>query len=389
MHNSFDLSFTFPDASKLKNISVNIDGITDIAASRSHYDIKAGTYGMNLSLANITTDDRLVYVGSDLFLSGNTYSFDLDRALEEFNDSALSSITGIKIPEDYVGGGKKPSIAEVIQIVSEYREILTDSVECTYIDNREFTIDQKTIDCKGIEVRVERQACNEVLDAMSERLVQDGFEDIFTSRFEDDYVMDVYIGSDGRIINVTTPTDIIMTDAQFSADISFIGEERRTDTIDGGIYVKRNDVISYISLSCNASVDEEAYSENVAVSVSNDNSDDEVIMSYDSEWIKSDNSFTTVASYTTAQKRLALSLGGNISNIVNGEGFELTLDDSFLNVNGKDRVIFCGTYVLSPSDGDIEIPTAATDLLDMSEGDIYHLIFNIIGSIPIDFLGYK
>jgi hypothetical protein len=104
---------------------------------------------------------------------------------------------------------------------------------------------------------------------------------------------------------------------------------------------------------------------------------------------KSDNSFTTVASYTTAQKRLALSLGGNISNIVNGEGFELTLDDSFLNVNGKDRVIFCGTYVLSPSDGDIEIPTAATDLLDMSEGDIYHLIFNIIGSIPIDFLGYK
>jgi hypothetical protein len=180
-----------------------------------------------------------------------------------------------------------------------------------------------------------------------------------------------------------------MTDAQFSADISFIGEERRTDTIDGGIYVKRNDVISYISLSCNASVDEEAYSENVAVSVSNDNSDDEVIMSYDSEWIKSDNSFTTVASYTTAQKRLALSLGGNISNIVNGEGFELTLDDSFLNVNGKDRVIFCGTYVLSPSDGDIEIPTAATDLLDMSEGDIYHLIFNIIGSIPIDFLGYK
>lgn len=421
VHTDINFSFNLPyyeDLSGFDRISIGLDAISDIGNRKASCDVSVGMYGFNMSVGNIVVAKDTIYVGVPL-LYDDIYSVDLANFGRDFNNSAWADFLEMEIPEDqkYSFFDSSETIsdsdkydAELKQMIEKYSTMIEDATEFKVVSKqKEFKVGDKTINCKVISQIIDKDAYNEMIsginkdikksdfytDILKNRLAQSplyygytldelreevdqALDDMMSMQLEQDFVLNYYLDNKGRIVNISTPDDIIVNNSDIKAisvDIDFMGEERVLDKVDGGIYFQTDDEVLYFGIEREASVTDEMYSEEFSILLQDDSHISDIKFDYWNDWSYKDKSYNMRMSLDTMDSSIVFSSDGGFSNIVNGESYTFRINKATLNIDGRDLIDISGTIEVEPTDDEIEIPTEAVDLLDMDEQEIEYFLF--------------
>lgn len=422
MHTNIDFSFTDPNATgSITNIDVEVDAVTDYGKKMAEYDVSLGTYGIDMNIGSIVAADNTVYLSVPLVFQDDVYSLDLTNLGRDFNKSAWSTLMNETLPEDYsltLFGGRKAADdsgdveeSEILKILNRQSSVTADSMKFETIkQKREFTFDGTYAEYGGVRVTMNKDAYNESVEAMKDDILasesyktfMEGFqttyggdfdefkeemdyviEQLFGLRFEQDFVVDVYLDKKGRIVNISTPEDIAVSSQDIdidsiAIDIDFSGTERTLDSIEGGIYVQSGDEILYMGISRTAAITEDYYSEDLTLCIQDNNSDDEITFWYANDWGYADQTFDLRMSIEVPGSSIEFSAEGAYTDIVKGEGYTFRLNHGTLAVDGEDLLLMTGSIETEPTDNTIEVPENAIDVLDMSMSEITSLFYGTL-----------
>ncbi len=423
VHTNIDFSFTDPNASgSITSINIEVDGVTDYKKKMAEYGLSAGAYGFKMNIGNIVAADNTLYLSAPMVFQKEVYSLELTNLGRDFNNSAWASLVGETLPEDYSvtlfedanaedGDGQFGRDNELLKIFQKQGRINAESMKFETIDQkREFTFDGTSAEYGGVRVTMDKDAYNESMEAIRDDVLASEFydelmkgyqtsytgdfgefreemdyviEQLFGLRFEQDPVIDFYLDKKGRIVNISTPEDIAVSgqdlDIEFLAvDIDFAGTERTLDSIEGGIYVQAGDEILYMGISRTASITEDYYSENLTLSMQENNSDDEITFWYANKWGYSDQTFDLQMSIEVPDTSIGIRAEGAFTDIVKGESYTFQLNHGALTMDGEDMLLMTGSIGIEPADNTIEVPENATNVFEMSESDIEDLLYGIM-----------
>lgn len=419
IHTNVDLSFTDPSASgSLSSIAIEVDAVVDYKKKLAEFDLGAGAYGFSMDVGKLVAADNVLYVSVPMVFE-EVYSLDLTNLGRDFNQSVWSDIIGETIPEDYSltlfpetgktdsndQSDKKDTLLEIFLGKNSTRD---DSVQYETIkQKRTFTFGGTSAEYGGVRVTVNKDAYNESVAVMrDEFLASDTYKNImkgyeasysgdfdefkeymdefvemiFGLRFEQDFVLDFYLDKKGRIVNISTPEDVAVsnsyTEFEFLAvDIDFAGTERTLDSIEGGIYVQSGDEIVYMGISRTAAMTESSYNEDLTLCIQSDADDDEITIGYKNDWGYDDHSFDGELMIAVPDSSIGIRADGSFTDIVQGVGYTFRIDHSAIIIDGEDLLLMTGSIMTEPADDTIEVPDDAVNILDMSEADIVRLLY--------------
>ena len=365
VHTNMDLSFTDPNSSgSFSKIDVEIDAVTDYPKKMAEYDVSLGTYGIKMNIGKVVAADNTLYVIDPIVLQdGGVYSLDLTNLGRDFNNSALSDLMNETLPEDYSltlfndtkaadAIRKAGEESELHSLFSKRSKAAANSMKIETIEKkREFVFDGTNVEYGGVRVTIDKDAYNDMMEGMRKDFFasdfyndfmlgyqttylydfedfKEGFDSavnqLFGVRYEQDGVIDFYMDKKGRIVNISTPEDIAISSQYadvdfFAVDIDFSGRERALDVIEGGIYVQTGDEVLYLGISRDASITDEFCSEDMTLSLQDNNSDAEITLWYTNMWGYDDRTFDLKLLLDMPDSSLELRADGGYTDIVKGE----------------------------------------------------------------------
>lgn len=417
-HMNASLSFTIPASYDLDNISVELDAVTDESQDMGEYELSVGTYGFKISVGSMITANNMLYFTSP-FLQQDTYHIDLETAAEDFEDSAWAELLEIELPEGYPmnlieDAADSESMEEELKALAEkHSAILKESRKIELLEEpKEFELHGKKEKCSGVSITIGKDAMNEfiegfkadfmdsnyyktLLDSVAsqqafdemdieeyQRQVDEAMETLFAIRLEQDFVLNVYMDSKGRIINQSTPEDIRVSGSGielFSIDINYLGEERAMDVIDAFCYFESADEAWYFGIDRNAEVSEEVYKESWTCSLGEVDGF-ELSLAYENEWNHSERSFDMEITLLATDEYgyaddFTVTADGVYTGVVKGETYTLEIDNAALSYNGDTMIMMSGKIVGEFTSEAIEVPEDSINLLKMTEEDIEDMLF--------------
>ncbi len=69
---------------------------------------------------------------------------------------------------------------------------------------------------------------------------------------------------------------------------------------------------------------------------------------------------------------------GAYTDIEKGERYTIEIDNAAITVDGEDLLLMTGSVTTEPAENEIKVPENATNILEMSEGDITNLLYGIL-----------
>lgn len=402
IHTNTDVSITIPE-SEIGNLSFSVDAVTNISEKRAKYDIGAGVYGFDVSLGELTATQDTLYLSVPLLFE-DTYSLVLTNLGERFNNSQWASLLETELPEDcsieLFGTDSSDSAADAL--IADLRQSSAELRENIVYEN----IKEKKDGHTGVRAVLDKESVNHYMERLRSDILESEFyedytkqlldsagseskealdeliEDITAVRFQTDYVLDFYFDKKGRIVNISTPDDIQVQDGGAVAiDINFLGTERVMDIIDGGIYAKSGEKISYIGIKRDAEVSDALYNERLELLLQTDSHDEDITFSYKNDIDKEAMSFDMELEAKAPDSAIHFTADGEFTDIVQGESYTLRLNNSSLAVDGEEVCYASAVVEVEPSDEEIDIPEASVDLLEMDMTEIQAMIYEAIGSI--------
>jgi len=407
---------TDPSATgSLDSVDIKVDGVTDYGKKMAEYDLGVGAYGFSLDIASVIAADNTVYLSVPMVFQESIYSLELTDLGKNFNNSAWSSLMEQTMPEDYsltLFGDKDTDNGEneFQDILDRQSSITADSMKFEAISQKKaFTIDGAMVEYGGVRVTIDRDAYNESMEAMRDDiLVSDFYQDfmegyqttyaedfdelknsmddmigqIFGIRVEQDIVLDFYLDQEGRIVNISTPEDLMVSGQDIgvdsiAVDIDFLGTERTLDSIEGGFYMQSGDEILYIGMSRTADITDDYYSEDLMLVMQDDNSDDDITFRYSNKWGYEDQTFDLEMSFEVPESSMEIRADGGYTDIVKGESYTFQLNHGALTIDGEDLLLLTGSIGIKPAENEIEVPDNAINVLEMSESDIEDLLYGL------------
>ncbi|MDE7030656.1 MAG: hypothetical protein K2P63_11940 [Lachnospiraceae bacterium] len=422
IHTDMNFSLTDPEETgSFSSIDVGLDAVTDYQNKAAELDVSVGAYGFHMNVGSVIAADNMLYVSVPLLFEDTVYSLDLTNLGSAFNASAWSELMEVTLPEEYspllfediktedvLEAGRQ---SELAQILEKQDSILENSMTFEQIQaKREFAFDGASGAFGGVRVTIDKDAYNAVLEGVCDDILasdfyadymkgyqmaySEGFEafqedadeavrQIFSVRFEQDFVLDFYLDKKGRIINMSTPFDIAVSSQyvemdSVAIDIDFSGKERALDCIDGGIYVQAGDEILYMGISRTADITEDFYSENLTLSIQDNNSDDEITFWYANEWGYADHTFDLNISMEVPGSSMGFTADGAYTDIVKGEEYTFRLNHGALKMDGEDFLLMTGSVTMEPGDSVGDVPENAVNILEMSQSEIMGLIYGAL-----------
>ncbi|MCM1182492.1 MAG: hypothetical protein NC337_03855 [Roseburia sp.] len=421
-HANINLSFTIPFSYDLDNISIEVDAVTDKRNEEGAYELSVGTYGFTMSVGSMTMADDVIYFSVPL-LFRDTYHIDLETIEEDVKNSPWVKAMVPELSEEF-----SPEIfkniadeaamqAELEALMEKYTALLAEDRELALLSEpKEFTLHGKTQKCSGVSITIGKDRMNEWLegfktdfmdtayykylkDMIDVELDEADFEDygqdvdafmetMLGMHFEQDYVINVYMDSKGRIINQSTPEDIHVSNSAielFSIDINYLGDERAMDTVDCFCYFKTADSSWYFGLDRNAEVSDEVYEENWKLSFGEVDGA-ELSLEYQNDWSRSDREFDMgitllmkdAYGYT---ENLALTAEGAFTGVVAGDTYTLEIDNATLEYDNETVVIMSGRILSEFTNKAIEVPGNSTNIFDLTEDELEDLLFDSSSSL--------
>ncbi len=418
VHSNIDLSFTAPYALDMDNINVELDAIVDYKNKKAMCELIVGAYGFDLSAGEFVASDNTLYVESPFFLGDNVYSVNLDNLGSEFNRSAWSDILGMELDENqiYTLFGATETVEsnqydeELKALAQKYSDKIAEAASYELLDTKkEFELGDKMVSCRGVSYTVPKDVYNEMIIGINKDIQESEFytsiltemveeasaydvdidelrtevneflDEALSIRLEQDYVVNFYLDPKGRIINISTPKDIavkgdgINIDA-FSIDIQFTGQERTLDEIEGGIYFRTGSRVLYLGIEREASVTQDMYSEDILLLLQEDNHEEDITFRYWNDWSYTDKTYDLRFSIDSGDANMIISADGGFSDIVPGEGYTFHINNAVLNIDGEDLLIISGKIKTGAAKEEIKVPSHSTNLLEMSELEIWNLL---------------
>ncbi len=425
MHTNIDLSFTDPSASgSFDNISLEIDSISDIKNKRGKYDVNLGTYGFDMELGSIVADNNTLYISSPLIFKEDVYSLDVTNLGRDFNNSAWAELFDTTLPEDTTyalfdyetdsAGTDAADVTELGKIIRKYSQDTQGAFKYTVIkEKREFPYGGALAEFGGVQVTADKDAVNASIESVKNDILSSDFyadyleryrtmygsgfdeykkefdtaiEQIFGMRYEQDPVLNFYLDKKGRIINISTPEDIVVssqyTDVDsIAVDIDFGGDERTLDSIEGGIYMQAGGEILYLGISRTAYVTEDFYNEDLTIRLQSDSSEDDITFYYGNDWGYDDKTYDMTISIEASGETLALTADGSLEDVVKGERYTFRVDNAALTMDDEELLLMRGVVSMEPAeDSKVDVPENAIDILKMSREDISEALYKALYS---------
>lgn len=416
-HVNLDASFSLP-SEDIENVSVELDGVSDAKNKQGNCSISAGTAGFNMSIADITVDDTVIYLNIPM-LSDDVYSLDFATFVEDYNNSAWRELIGEEMPEDYSeailegvtsGADLSELEQELIDKLSQRVSEIKETIQYAKLkEKKEFEVRGKTAQCSGITITIAKDDANAFLagikndimesdyyletieksfaDYVDEDADYDSYKDeidevtetLLGMQLDEDLVINVYFDKEGRILQIMCDRADMSGDYgyfEFTAD--FEGEERTLDDVSIDIIFGSDDGEELgISLTRTAEVTDENYSDNIGIDFYSDDSDDDLELNFWNDWTYSDNSFDFGITMDVGYDSFGITGNGAFTDITKGEGYTLDFDNLTVSAGG-DELIMTGSLSVEPFDGDIEIPENSVKVFDMTQDDIYGLIYDVL-----------
>lgn len=410
IHTNTDVSITVPE-SEVSNLSFCVDALTDIGEKKAQFDISAGVYGFDVSIAELTASADTLYLKFPVLLK-DTYSLGLTSLGEEFNNSEWASLWEIELPEDYSielfrTEREADSSEGLLDIIRKSGGVIKKNTVYERLE-------EKRDGCSGVRLTVSRDAVNNYMESLRNDIFESDFyadyvetltdgagivvsesrcaemkdtldmiiEEITAVRLDADYVLDFYFDKKGRIVNISTPADIALQGGGAVAiDIDLLGEERTMDIIDGGIYAKNGERISYIGIKRDAEVSDVLYNEKLELTLQTDSHNDDMTFSYVNAIDKEDMCFDMELEARIPDNTVRVEADGEFTDIVQGESCTFRLNNSSLAVDGETLGYAAAVIVLEPSDEKLTLPEDTVDLLKMDAYAIQKMVYEAIGSI--------
>ncbi len=425
MHTNIDLSFTDPSASgSFDNVSLEIDSISDIKNKRGKYDVNLGTYGFDMELGSIVADNNMLYISSPLLFKEDVYSLDVTNLGRNFNNSAWAELFDTTLPEDTTyalfdyetdsAGTDAADVTELGKIIRKYSQDTQGAFKYTVIkEKREFPYGGALAEFGGVQVTADKDAVNASIESVKNDILSSDFyadyleryrtmygsgfdeykkefdtaiEQIFGMRYEQDPVLNFYLDKKGRIINISTPEDIVVssqyTDVDsIAVDIDFGGDERTLDSIEGGIYMQAGGEILYLGISRTAYVTEDFYNEDLTIRLQSDSSEDDITFYYGNDWGYDDKTYDMTISIEASGETLALTADGSLEDVVKGERYTFRVDNAALTMDDEELLLMRGVVSMEPAeDSKVDVPENAIDILKMSREDISEALYKALYS---------
>ncbi len=425
MHTNIDLSFTDPSASgSFDNISLEIDSISDIKNKRGKYDVNLGTYGFDMELGSIVADNNTLYISSPLIFKEDVYSLDVTNLGRDFNNSAWAELFDTTLPEDTTyalfdyetdsAGTDAADVTELGKIIRKYSQDTQGAFKYTVIkEKREFPYGGALAEFGGVQVTADKDAVNASIESVKNDILSSDFyadyleryrtmygsgfdeykkefdtaiEQIFGMRYEQDPVLNFYLDKKGRIINISTAEDIVVssqyTDVDsIAVDIDFGGDERTLDSIEGGIYMQAGGEILYLGISRTAYVTEDFYNEDLTIRLQSDSSEDDITFYYGNDWGYDDKTYDMTISIEASGETLALTADGSLEDVVKGERYTFRVDNAALTIDDEELLLMRGVVSMEPAeDSKVDVPENAIDILKMSREDISEALYKALYS---------
>ncbi|MEZ3430488.1 MAG: hypothetical protein K1W36_09610 [Lachnospiraceae bacterium] len=425
MHTNIDLSFTDPSASgSFDNVSLEIDSISDIKNKRGKYDVNLGTYGFDMELGSIVADNNTLYISSPLIFKEDVYSLDVTNLGRNFNNSAWAELFDTTLPEDTTyalfdyetdsAGTDAADVTELGKIIRKYSQDTQGAFKYTVIkEKREFPYGGALAEFGGVQVTADKDAVNASIESVKNDILSSDFyadyleryrtmygsgfdeykkefdtaiEQIFGMRYEQDPVLNFYLDKKGRIINISTPEDIVVssqyTDVDsIAVDIDFGGDERTLDSIEGGIYMQAGGEILYLGISRTAYVTEDFYNEDLTIRLQSDSSEDDITFYYGNDWGYDDKTYDMTISIEASGETLALTADGSLEDVVKGERYTFRVDNAALTMDDEELLLMRGVVSMEPAeDSKVDVPENAIDILKMSREDISEALYKALYS---------
>lgn len=423
IHTDINLSFTDPEETgSFSSFDVGVDAVVDYKEKMAEFEASVGAYGFHMTVGTVVAADNTLYVSVPLVFENEVYSLELTNLGSAFNESAWSELMDMTLPVDYSptlfeDAGVAESVvdagesSELARILHKQGSIMSESMTFESIaKKREFVFDGVSGTYGGVRVTIDKDAYNAALEKTRDDILEsdfyadflkgyqaaysEGFEafqedadeivtQMFSARFEEDFVLDFYLDKKGRIINISTPADIAVSSQyvemdSVAVDISFSGKDRALDCIDGGIYVQAGDEILYLGISRTADITEDFYRENLTLCIQENNSDDEITFWYANEWGYADHTFDLQISMEVPGSSMGITADGAYTDIVKGEGYTFRLNHGALKFDGEDMLLMTGSVTTEPGDGVSDVPENATNILKMSQSDIMGLMYGAL-----------
>ncbi len=419
-HVNFDVSFSLP-SEDIKNVSIELDGVSDVKNKQGNCSISAGAAGINMSIADITVDDTVIYLDVPM-LSDDVYSIDGATFVEDYNNSAWSELIGEEIPEDYgaaifekaaSGASFSKSEQELISKLSQRMSGIKETMQYAKIkEKKEFEVRGKTVKCSGITITIAKDDANAFLEGIKNDIMESDYyletieksiadyvgedadydsykdeidevmETLLGMQLEEDFVINVYFDKEGRILQIMCDrADMSENYGYFEFTADFEGEERTLDDVSIDIIFGSDDGEELgISLTRSAEVTDENYSDDIDIDLYSDGSDDDLGLTFWNDWTYSDDSFDFGIKMEADYDSIEITGNGAFTDITKGESYTLDLDNLTLSADGEE-LILTGSLLVEPFDGDIEIPESSVKVFDMTKDDIYGLIYNALYDI--------
>lgn len=415
IHTNLDASLTLPDINT-SDMGIGIDAVTNLNNRQGTYNIRADLSGKNLSVADITVDDSDIYLSSPL-ISDDVYSFNTTSLADDYNNSVWRELNNndMKMPEKYnfelFGFLETESINDLrLQFnedVAKRFSVFKGTAQYDLLkDKKSFEINGKTVECSGILITFAKSDVNTFINGIKEdfmssdyyneivRLAEKYIEDYDKAdideliysfpevRFGEDLVVRVYFDDEGRIVEIKSDAaklfdgypDIV----EFTAD--FGGDERTLDEIEANLCFTSGGENLGINFIRKADVTIEEYNEDIRFEIYQNNSYKLAELDYWNDWIYDDNSFNKGYSISDDSSELMLTAKGRFNNIRRGECYTLDFDNVFLSMDGENKAVIKGSVTNEIFDGEIEIPENSVNIFEMTEDDIYKIVYGVIMS---------
>lgn len=416
-HMNASLSFTIPASYDLDNISVEVDAVTDKARDMGEYELSVGTYGFKISVGSMITADNMLYFTSPLILK-DTYHIDIENLEEDFENSAWAEMLELELPEGYFETfGDAAEITdteeELKALVEKYSALLAEGQQIELLSEpKEFELHGKTEKCRGVSITVGKDVVNEWIEGFKTEFMDSNYykslidsvasqqafaetdieeyrqqmdeimDAMFGIRFEQDFVLNVYMDSKGRIINQSTPEDIRVSGSEielFSIDINYLGEERAMDTIDAFCYFESADTAWYFGIDRNAEVSDEVYNESWTCSLGEVDGF-ELSLAYKNDWNHSDRGFDMEITLLATDEYgytddFTVTAEGVYTGVVKGETYTLEIDNAALSYDGDTLIRMSGKIVGEFVDQAIEVPEDSVNFFEMTEDEIEDMLY--------------
>jgi len=433
VHTNLDLSLVVPGSS-LENVSIAFDVITDYQARKANCDVSVGTYGFDISVADVVADDNMLYFSVLPEMQKTVYSADLTNLAQDFNASPWSYYLDVEIPENYsvdlfdmdsepMDFSMDKFGEELLEFVKSENKDTEDGVTYSKLSGtKDFEIGGQTVSCSGVTTAIDKETYNRLMEELKEDiLTSDAYEEfiagyakegVYTDeelgyikqfldlmiesmtsmRLEEDLVINYYFDSKGRIVNISTPKDIAVNSAIYdinqrlstvqidmiSLDINFSGVERTLDKIEGGIYSHCSDgEVIYFGIDREASVTDALYKEDFSILFQEENHKEDIAVRYQNDWNYNDKSYDMQLSLEVGASDMIITADGAFSDIIKGKSYTFRLHNAAISFDGEDVLILSGIFKNEPTDDAIEVPSEAINLFEMSDEEVQQLLYGI------------